>query len=113
MREIKTHKLGMQVIEKDSCHGAVEVYVIDEQGQGGAHHHYRIEPITGTQPAGAINSCDIQFQNGPIKEVGVNGINEESLLAVIIDRYESFQNGPYKCRENAITITKLQEALQG
>ena len=53
----------------------------------------------------------LSFQNGPIKEAGVNGITHEVLLAVLIDRMRSFQDGDYACRENAIALTKLEEAL--
>jgi len=52
----------------------------------------------------------LNFQNGPIAENGVNGITQEALIAVCIDHLESFQTGPYACRENAIALTKLQEA---
>lgn len=53
------------------------------------------------------------FQNGPVKEngEGVNGITHEVLLAILIDRLQGFQSGPYKNRENAVAITKLEEAL--
>jgi hypothetical protein len=52
----------------------------------------------------------VLFQNGPIKEVGCNGLTHESLLAIIIDRLQGFQSGQYACRENAIALTKIQEA---
>lgn len=55
--------------------------------------------------------CDINFQNGPIKESGVNGISNESLLAIVEDRLLGFQSGQFACRENAIALTKLQEAM--
>lgn len=50
---------------------------------------------------------DLVFQH----EDDANGITNEALIAVVIDRLERFQEGPYKCRENALTITKLEEAL--
>lgn len=53
----------------------------------------------------------IKFQNGPVKEVGANGITDEALLAVVLDRLRTFQDGKFRCRENAMTITKLEEAL--
>lgn len=53
----------------------------------------------------------LNFQNGPIGEVGVNGLTNEALLAIVIDRLEYFQAGKYKCRENALAITKVEEAL--
>ncbi len=56
-------------------------------------------------------STPIHFQNGPVKEAGVNGLSNEALLAVVEDRLKGFQNGPLSCRENALALTKLQECL--
>lgn len=54
---------------------------------------------------------EIHFQEGPIKECGVNGVMNEDLLVMVIRRLEGFQNSEFKCRENACAITKLEEAL--
>lgn len=54
--------------------------------------------------------AEIHFQEGPIKECGVNGICNEDLLLMVITRLQMFQDSPYKCRENAVAITKLEEA---
>lgn len=46
--------------------------------------------------------------------MGYNGTQSEVVLGVLIDRYKHFQtmeSGKYACRENAIIITKLEEAL--
>jgi hypothetical protein len=53
----------------------------------------------------------ILFQNGPIEKVGVNGITQEALLAIVIDRLRNFQAGPCSCRENALALTATEEAL--
>lgn len=53
---------------------------------------------------------DILFQFGPIKEVGVNGTTLEHMIDILVARLEGFQNGPFRCRENALAITKLEEA---
>lgn len=53
----------------------------------------------------------IGFQNGPIKEEGYNGISQEALFAVIIDRLEGFQSGKFACRENAVALTHTETAL--
>lgn len=37
-------------------------------------------------------------------------MTHEALLAILIDRMRSFQAGPYSCRENALALTKLEEA---
>lgn len=53
----------------------------------------------------------VKFQNGAIKETGVNGVMGEDLIAMVIRRLECFQQTQFKCRENAVAITKLEEAL--
>ena len=55
--------------------------------------------------------CEIHFQEGAIKECGVNGVCNEDLINMVIERLEGFQNSEFKCRENALAITKLEEAL--
>ena len=86
----------------------------DDTGSGGANHAYTIRvEETGTDLPGGKEtfSTPIHFQNGPVKEVGVNGLSNEALLAVVEDRLKGFQNGPLSCRENALALTKLQECL--
>ena len=51
-----------------------------------------------------------KIQNGPIKEVGVNGCQIEELGKVWLEILQHF-NKDFPCRENSITITKIQEAL--
>ena len=80
---------------------------MDEPGPGNACHAYRISIDTGK----SIDRTNIEFQNGPIQEVGVNGISNEALLAIVEDRLLGFQNGQFACRENAVALTKIQEAL--
>ena len=100
MRTITDHTVsGDQAVQ-------LEIKVMDEPGQGGANHHYDIESKDSLTVLGVI-----RFQNGPIKEFGVNGITQEALLAVVIDRLRSFQAGQYSCRENAIALTHCEEAL--
>lgn len=53
----------------------------------------------------------LHFQSGPIKEAGVNGVTNEVLIAIVTDRLRSFQASKYACRENALALTKLEEAL--
>ncbi|WP_088187555.1 hypothetical protein [Desulfosporosinus sp. FKA] len=53
----------------------------------------------------------VDFQEGPIKECGVNGVCNEDLIAMVITRLEHFQKSEYACRDNSIAITKLEEAM--
>lgn len=95
------------------------VTVVDEPGAGGANHQYRIaghdlakHPAYQQSNAEDIPTWEtICFQQGPIKEFGVNGVTQEVLLGIVIDRLRSFQAGPFSCRENAIALTHLEEAL--
>lgn len=106
MRQITDHKVN-------GLNEDLHITVLDEPGQGGASHVYSIAigNNPGTDEGGSQEKCRIEFQNGPIKETGVNGISQEALLAIIIDRLRSFQAGEYKCRENALALTYCEEAL--
>ena len=53
----------------------------------------------------------VLFQNGPIQTAGVNGITQEVLLAIVIDRLRSFQAGPFPCDENAEALGYCEMAL--
>jgi len=55
--------------------------------------------------------CKIHFQEGAVKETGVNGIFMEDIISICINRLENFQNSDFRCRENAVAITKLEETL--
>lgn len=55
--------------------------------------------------------CTIHFQEGPIKDCGVNGVAIEDLIAMCVDRLQHFQDSKFNCRENAMAITKLEESL--
>ncbi len=105
MREITDHKLN-------GLNEALSITVLDEPGSGGANHEYLIEwPVSEAVKSVVKTSTQISFQNGPIAEAGVNGISGEALIAIQIDRLRCFQKGPYACRENAIALTHLEDAL--
>lgn len=105
-REITDHKVN-------ELNDKVTIKVLDKPGAGGANHDYMIMlPEIDEGPAKGGRACySIHFQNGPIAEAGVNGITQEVLLAIVIDRLRSFQRGPYACRENALALTKIEEAM--
>ena len=48
--------------------------------------------------------------DGPIGEFGENGCQIETLGIIWLEILQSL-NKNYPCRENALTITKIQEAL--
>jgi len=57
-----------------------------------------------------MNCISFKIQNGPIKEVGVNGCQVDTVIEAARLILEGF-NKNYPCRENAVAITKLDEAL--
>lgn len=69
-------------------------------------------------PAGGTTTgtgIQIEWQNGPLgrgeDRKPPNGAFVEGVIAAAIDRIEFYQRSRFKCRENALAITKLQEAL--
>ena len=55
--------------------------------------------------------ASVKFQDGAIKETGINGIFNEDLLLMIIDRLENFQKSKFACNENEQALIKLEEAV--
>jgi hypothetical protein len=53
----------------------------------------------------------IRFQDGPIKEEGINGLTNEVLLAILLDRMGGFQAGDYKCHDNQMAMDSMQTAM--
>lgn len=108
MRTIHEHQVN-------PANDRLQIEVIDEPGSGGASHLYRIRGFAFPDASGDQrlygSRVDLPFQNGPIAEVGVNGVTHEALLAIVADRLRSFQAGPYACRENALALTKIEEAM--
>jgi hypothetical protein len=57
----------------------------------------------------------IEWQNGPlgrgVERIEPNGAFVEGVIAAALDRIQYYQDSKFKCRENALAITKLEEAL--
>jgi hypothetical protein len=112
MRTINEHKIN-------PAHDTLQIEVQDEPDSGGANHLYLItgfssesnpsDPWTARHGQPATHST-ILFQNGPIPDVGVNGVTHEALLAIVADRLRSFQAGPFACKANACALTHIEEA---
>jgi hypothetical protein len=130
MRTITDHKLN-------GLNERLEITAQDKPGSGGANHTYLIEGYQNDEPAmswpGGVRRhftrLEIDFQNGPIQGCeDLNGITNEALLAVLIDRMRGFQGmapvhgnpsinqlgkdpAPFRSRENACALTHLEEAM--
>ena len=89
-----------------------KVKVLDETGQGNANHEYHITPVVPPQENEEQRILGVvSFQNSPIKEFGVNGVHNEDLIAIVIDRMRGFQSGDYACDENQHALAHLENAL--
>lgn len=71
-----------------------------------------------SNPAGGRSygiGISIEWQDGPLgrgeDRKTPNGAFVEGVIAAAIDRLEFYNAGPYRCRENSLAITKLEEAL--
>ena len=127
MRQITDHKLN-------GLNDAIEITATDAPGSGGANHEYCLtHPLPareGDEKQNVKRLCltKISFQNGPIaKPEDINGVSNEALLAVLIDRMRGFQGmapvhvtpmsklasdpAPFRSRENACALTHLEEAM--
>ena len=81
---------------------------------------YKAENFSDTNgvPAGGYAEgvgMKIEWQNGPLgrgtERISPNGAFVETVLAVVAQRIEYYQSTKFKCRENALAITKIEEAL--
>jgi hypothetical protein len=96
--------------ETNDCNKQIAILADDrDEKNGNASHWYNIVSAPGLPPQ-VFNQ--LVFQHGPIKEVGVNGITNEALLVVLIDRFEGFQDSEYACDENELTLVHLRKALE-
>jgi hypothetical protein len=90
----------------------IGVWATDEPGPGGACHQYLLDVQTLDNGNLNVSETPLKFQKGPVKEHGINGVSDEALLAVIIDRAEGFASGPYSCKENDEALYHLKKALE-
>lgn len=75
---------------------------------------HNTNPTGGTSESTGIS---IEWQDGPLgdgvttKRQEPNGAFVETVIQIAIDRIEFFNNSKFRCRENSLAITKLEEAL--
>ena len=109
---------------------SIEVTAQGEPGPGGANHKYHIGYKCGIHVDAdgfpLTRSLLIRFQNGPIASPkDFNGVSNEAILAVLIDRIRGFQfqrnedgsfdyskPGKFACVENMNALFSLQDALR-
>ena len=105
-RHVETHKVN-------GLNEAIHIRVQDDPGPGGANHRYclYVPNDAFNEELNASLMTEIAFQKGPIKENGVNGWSNEALLAIVRDRLEGFQSGPFACDTNQLALTHVKLAM--
>lgn len=63
------------------------------------------EDVKGIAP-----KVSFEIQSDPVRDVGVNGVQCEDIIKYSLCLLKSL-NKSFPCRENALSITKLEEAL--
>lgn len=76
-----------------------------------AGHKYALDQFEGTTPQTIQFIEKVPTHEGSRELRTVNdGTTNEEVLRVLVDRVQ-YLNGKFPCRENALAITKLEEAL--
>jgi hypothetical protein len=101
-REIIEHR----VTGLDTVNESLTVTAVSDPDPLGQTRFYEI-----AGPA-FVNPTEIVFQSRPRKEVGfIDGITEEALLAIVLDRLRGRQTGPLKDRQVEWAIDRIYEGL--
>lgn len=90
-----------------------EVYPEKFNESGAMDHHWfekDIRPFNFVYVRHDKNSLSFTLQNGPVKENGINGCQVDTIIETAKIMLEGL-NKKFPCRENAVAITKLDEAL--
>lgn len=86
-------------------HTVIVAADLPDQKAGGACHVYEVRDNHG------VVRGRVHFQHGPISEVGVNGIQHVDLLAIVRDRLDCFQRGPFASPVNDVTCGFVGAAI--
>jgi hypothetical protein len=96
MREIMTHKTHEQDRQP-------KVLAVGNIGPGFAEQNYIVRVVHNV----CTEDMPLRFMS-----LEVGGVTNEALLAIVIDRLEGFQAGPFACSENFTALTNAQAALE-
>ena len=71
---------------------------------------FSIEIENAEDVKGVVPIVKFMIQSDPISEVGINGCQAVDMLEYVKCLFQSL-NETFPCRENALTITKIEEAI--
>lgn len=96
LREITTH-------HTNDANKALKLTVLEDES--GEPYHYLVQWKDGLNKTDM--DVELAFQHRPIKEVGVNGLTNEVLLAIVRHRLEHFQTTEFACEENNAALAHV------
>lgn len=114
--------MALETLKGVESIGGFEVVTMDDlrekfpekfNSSGAMDYHWfnsEIRPFKFIYVRHDVNSISFNIQNGPVAEAGVNGCQVDTLISAAKLILEGL-NKTFPCRENAIAITKLDEAL--
>lgn len=102
---LRKEPLELQVAEIGGLNTDLKIVCLDEPMPGNnACHLYQIE-------VGPVPAVNLNFQRGPVKQHGLNGISNEALLMIVAHRFEGFQRGEFKSDDNQEALDHIYAAL--
>jgi len=96
------------------------IVATDEPCTAGMNHLYVVSGFNAqTNPSrqhvedcpSSAEKIEILFQNGPVLDLVPNGVTNEALLAVVVDRLRCIQAGLGASPAYGVALTKLEDAL--
>ena len=98
----------MRNIRNPLC-GEKYTYVTGESALGNDNPTNHVFEVRRTFDDALVSR--VNFHSGSFSVNTINGLLNEDLMIMLIDRLESFQKSKLKCRENEAALQHLYEAL--
>ena len=108
----------MHLVTAHGSDSPLQIVAVDDPDHG-APHRYEVTGFdaerNSTAPEGwtaRASRMTVLFQHGPVDEVGVNGVTQEVLLAILRDRLTLMVNaGPYSETARKEALAHVDQAL--
>ncbi len=86
------------------------IFIVNDKGENVRYlkKRFQVSPLNFVKTHGS--KVTFTLQDGPIKEVGVNGCQIDAVLTWVRDKVKSFQDA-VPCHENEKALDHIEEAL--
>ena len=85
----------------------------EEPENEGAPASYSIRVVPSARAGAEVLTIDLPFQRGAVGVDGenINGLSDEALIEVLINRLKAFQAGKWAGETNGVALAHLESAL--